>query len=265
MRNSTCELTGSKREPCPSGQPQSVRVTTGGFSTELGAPEVPRLVQERLLARGENGKYIADATWLFIEASADARWLPEAFAFLKRLSTRRNCRNRYLVPNIAEYLCRFGHRVEDVLRLASRHTASLGEVARLAIERAPHIAPNLVRQALRHSVEKGKCRNPFAVDGVSQVAVDMALTLAAIDRPWARRELYQVLDETQKEGLSIEKALPCVVALAESTDREARKTAAAWRDLLNADDYELMERDFFHKVPVRRRELEEVLSKPMEM
>jgi len=127
------------------------------------------------------------------------------------------------------------------------------------------MAPNLVRRALRHSVEKGKCRNPFPVDVVSQVAVDMAITLAALDRPWARRELYQVLNETKKEGLSIEKALPCVVALTESTAREARETAAAWRDLINADDYELVERAFFHKVPVRRCELEEVLAKPMEM
>jgi len=127
------------------------------------------------------------------------------------------------------------------------------------------MAPNSVRRALRHSVEKCKCHNPFAVDGVSQAAVDMAITLAAIDSPWARRELYQVLDETKKDGSSLEKALPYVVALAESTDREARETAGAWQDLLNAEDYDLMERAFFRKVPVRRCELEEVLAKPMEM
>jgi len=90
---------------------------------ELGASEVPRLVRERLHASGENSTYLATVTWQFIEASADARWLPEAFSFLKRLSTRRDCRSRLLVLRVAEYLCRFGHRVGDVLRLVSRHTA----------------------------------------------------------------------------------------------------------------------------------------------
>lgn len=227
---------------------------------ELGAPEFPQLIEERLHGDDQT----AQATWRFINTLDDARWAPHVYGLLQRFVSRSSRPPWPIVPDMAEYLCRHRHRIEETLRLAARDPEALDTVVRLALKHAPDMALPVLRRALRHRVKRGK-PSPVSwhVDGVSDVALNMAILLAAIDAPWTRRELYEVLDEAKRDGLSWEKALPCVAALAESRDPEARQTASAWKDLFCTEDYQWMERTFLQIVPERRCELEE--GRPLRM
>jgi hypothetical protein len=221
---------------------------------ELDAPEFLQII-ERML---RSDAHSAQGMWYFFKTLDDPQWVAEVFELLRRVVRKPSRPIHRSVAEMAEYLCRHGHRVQETLRLAARNAEALDTVVRLALEHAPDMALHVSRRALRHRVKRGR-QSPVSwhVDGVSDVALNMAILLAAIDEPWTRRELYEVLAEAKSDGLSWEMALPCVAALAESKDPEARQTASAWRHVFDRADYESVERLFFHFVPQRRSELDE--------
>jgi hypothetical protein len=70
----------------------------------------------------------------------------------------------------------------------------------------------LFRRALRSPVPLNRCT--------------AAATLALIDQPWSRDELFAVLGESDDQEMTAE----CRAALAESRDPDVRQAATAWEE-----------------------------------
>jgi hypothetical protein len=179
----------------------------------LAALEVPDLADHLLAALATPTGHAS----LALELLAP-RWQPgfadPVYAFLTRLDPRGPIPQPHLFSAAAALLLENRCRVDDVLvRLdAAGDQADVALLVQALALRAP-VALTLLRRALRSTG--------------AYIRNQAAALLAALDLPWTRRELRQLLDSDDHEATSEARA-----ALRRSRDPAAHAAVAAW-DLLH--------------------------------
>jgi hypothetical protein len=146
-----------------------------------------------------------------IRGGNDAFWCDEVWALLGRL----NCSGPPPHPHLYNECLGFllGHdfqRPKLVAALSAAGGYGVGDAALLALEHAPEAALPLLRRALRSDVPNNR--------------ITAAAVLALIDRPWSRRELLAVLEESDDQQLTSEAR----AALLETRDPAAPQAVRAW-------------------------------------
>ena len=187
------------------------RVTESGLTPELlcclsaaGAPELSTYLEEAL---GASTGLTTSALELI---SDDPSWCPRVHGLLLlELSRRSDHRSPRIAELGAEYLVKHGYRAGEVIRSLGSSLMMSGHAAVLTLRYRPELATPFIRSALR------------GCQGDREMA---AAALAVIDRPWSRRELTGVLDESSEPEATLE----CRLALRESQSYEARLSADAW-------------------------------------
>jgi hypothetical protein len=153
---------------------------------DLGIPDLESHLQQVL--KGPAGAAMSAALEM-ISTSDDPKWCGELYAVLDRTPSSSADGTPYAQVRCLEFLFRHAYRKVDLRRALSRDWGAMeGEVALIAMEHAPDLALHIVRRALRSSIPLSR--------------QEAAALLAAVDRPWSRRELLAVLDESDDHHLS---------------------------------------------------------------
>jgi hypothetical protein len=145
-----------------------------------------------------------------IERRNDPAWCPALYELFGRLDPVEEQPQPYLWARCEQFLLRHGYRFDEMRESLARAGNAVGEAALLALEHDPDRALPLFHRALRSPVAASRS---FA-----------AATLALIDRPWSRRELISVLQESDEQVATSE----CRAALRECHDAEAQHAVDAW-------------------------------------
>jgi hypothetical protein len=160
-----------------------------------------------------------------ITESDDSKWCSDIWQFVGRIESANGPRDAALWLECAEYLLRHGDRAGEIEKalptIASPH---LGRVAILALRYFPSMAVQAFRRALRSTAP---CDRRTA-----------AAALAIIDKPWSRKELTNVLDESNDRDLTAE----CRSALTHTHSVEAHQKVADW-DISNPAVGEAVDHD----------------------
>jgi hypothetical protein len=177
---------------------------------DLGAAELPGSLVEAL--RGSPSGVTSTALEVIVKQD-DPAWCPEVYGLFRRMNPDHQPPEPHIWMESLKFLLRHGHRREEMQAALPRAGGSeTGEAFLLAQEHAPEQALPLVRRALRSGVPASRCA--------------VAAILALIDRPWSRRELIAVLEESDDQ----EQTADCRAALLECRDEAAHRVVRAWQE-----------------------------------
>jgi hypothetical protein len=153
-----------------------------------------------------------------IQRRDDPAWCPALYQLIRRLDPGGALPQPFLWAECQRFLLRHGHCADEMRRSLPRAAGiAVGEAALLALEHDPGRALPLFRRALRSDIPANRAM--------------AAAILALVDRPWSRRELLAVLQESNDQ----EATADCRAALLECHDEEAQKAVLAWEE---ANPYE---------------------------
>ena len=208
----------------------------------LSALEAPNLGTH--VQRGLTDHEDCSAVAGFLQDCDDPRWCSDVYNYLASPDVQPTQSRYWRSPKLVKYLLRNGHRCEDALHLLASKYCQPDKAAKLALKSAPPLVLPFIRAALRSTDEM--------IDDDSLDAVFMphpmlftVLLLAEIDMPWCRRELLSALSELAPQRWANRiRALPCVLALAESCDKVTRDAIITWRELYDQDEYEHLQELF---------------------
>jgi hypothetical protein len=189
------------------GQAELSRLALAGLN-DLAVEDMPRFLLEAL--RGTFSGTTSVALGI-VRRGNDSVWCPEVWALLRRLNPSSQAPQPYLYNECLAFLAGHGYRrAELAAALSVAGGSGIGDAALLAMEHFPEVALTLFRRALRSVVP---CDRATA-----------AAILALIDRPWARRELLDVLSESDDQ----ERTAETRAALMEVQDPEAHRAVRTW-------------------------------------
>ena len=206
---------------------------------QLGAAKVPRLVATALRRTFRTARaacryrHELDEVGRFIVEADDPRWCKGLFALLRQLAADTASRPLELpVEAWAGYLAKHGYHAAEAIELACRCGDRFDDLVLIALEHAPQTALAVIRRALSRSGEM----TAFARGSVFHSTVAI---LAAIDQPWSRRELVQILVELGRNNRKNLAVMPVAIALSESRDAATRQLAVAYEQAANKRDWEV--------------------------
>ncbi len=175
---------------------------------DLGVEDLSQFLKQAL--RGPPSG-TTSAALAILRRENDSVWCPEVKALLRRLDPSGQPPHPYLYNECHAFLfANANHRPELAATLSAAGGSGVGDAALLALEHAPELALPLLRRALRSEVPC--CRTTAAA------------VLALVDQPWSRRELLDVLSESDDQ----EKTADARAALLETRDPESHRAAQAW-------------------------------------
>jgi len=125
-----------------------------------------------------------------IEQSENPKWCEPVFQLFRRVSPNRDLPEPHLWAASASILLKNGYQTDFVLlqfeRVKNRQSA---EAAMLALEYSPSQAKGLFRIALRSPIPHER--------------IIASAALAVIDRSWSRKELIQILSESNDQQMTL--------------------------------------------------------------
>lgn len=174
---------------------------------ELRSPELSKFLQQALAGEPCGTSSAA----LHIIANMDSsEWGPAVYDLLQRVDPAGELPQPHIWLRSVEYLLRRNFPDQMRRRLAEAAAQSIGEAAVLALELAPEQALRLFRRALRSKIPHNR--------------IVAAAALAVLDQEWSRRELMQVLTESNDQVATAE----CRAALMETHSQEAQQFVQKW-------------------------------------
>lgn len=164
----------------------------------------------RSVLRGSAAGGLAAALEL-ISINDDPKWCKVVFEVLEQLSSGKYGGHPYAEKLCLRFLFRHSYRTPQLRSALLRDWGMVeGEVALLAMEYAPDLALPIFRKALRSSIPMSR--------------LEAAAVLALFDRPWSRKELQAVLEESDDHHLTA----AARAALRVSHAGEGREAVESW-------------------------------------
>jgi hypothetical protein len=146
----------------------------------------------------------------FLAVHGEATWSPTITAMFGAIDQGDRLLGHQLLRHCGRYLARHGYSTTAVIHRLASVEPLLDEAAFLALDYSPAEGLDLVRRALRSRSE--------------DVRDNVAAALAVVDRPWSRRELFAVLEDSDDHELT----RSARAALLKNLEPEVRRGAEAW-------------------------------------
>lgn len=189
---------------------EETRLALLGLS-DANASDLAAMIRQAL--RGPISGTTSSALSLINKQSMPNCWCEDVYTLFRRLDPHAQLPEPYLWCESISFLLRHGYRAEEIAAaLPSVGRQMVGEAALLSMEHAPQHAVGLLRRALRSSIPANR--------------MTAAASLALIDQPWSRQELWAVLRESDEQELTSE----CRAAMAESRDPLIRQAVLDWEE-----------------------------------